>query len=56
MCYIFIFYFVENEQYPPSSPGTVDLSHTTIHLLQQKILLVQQIVRGQQIINKLLNY
>jgi hypothetical protein len=46
--------FVENEQYQPSSPGVMDLSHTTIHLLQQKILLVQQIVRGQQITNKLL--
>jgi len=54
MCYIFISYFVENEQYQPSSSGAVDLSHATIHLLQQQILLVQQIVRGQQIINKLL--
>ncbi|KAF0754202.1 DUF4806 domain-containing protein [Aphis craccivora] len=44
----------ENEQYQPSSSKAVDLSHATIHLLQQQILLVQQIVRGQQITNKLL--
>jgi hypothetical protein len=54
MCYIFIFYFIENEQYQLSSSRAVDLFHATIHLLQQQILLVQQIVRGQQIINKLL--
>jgi len=54
MCYIFIFYFVQNEQYQPSSSEAVDLSHATIHLLQQQILLVQQIVRGQQITNKVL--
>lgn len=54
MCHIFIFYFVENEQYQPTSSEAVDLSHATIHLLQQQILLVQQIVRGQQITNKLL--
>uniref|UniRef100_A0A2S2QEZ1 Uncharacterized protein n=1 Tax=Sipha flava TaxID=143950 RepID=A0A2S2QEZ1_9HEMI len=44
----------ENEQYQLSSSRAVDLFHATIHLLQQQILLVQQIVRGQQIINKLL--
>jgi len=32
----------------------VDFSHATIHLLQQQILLVQQIVQDQQITNKLL--
>ena len=47
MCYIFIFYFVENEQYQPSSSGAVDFSHATIHLLQQ-------IIQGQQMTNKLL--
>jgi len=33
--------------------SSLDLSHATIHLLQQQILLVQQIVRGQQITDKL---
>lgn len=47
MCYIFIFYFVENEQYQPSSFGAVDFSHATIHLLQQ-------IIQGQQMTDKLL--
>ncbi|XP_029341618.1 uncharacterized protein LOC107884867 [Acyrthosiphon pisum] len=32
----------------------LDFSHATIHLLQQQILLVQQIVRGQQMTDKLL--
>jgi len=32
----------------------VDLSHNTIHLLQQQIVLVQQILRGQQVTNTLL--
>lgn len=44
----------ENEQYQPSSSGAVDLSHATIHLTKLQILLVQQIVSGQQITNKLL--
>ena len=49
-----MFYFLENEQYQPSLSGAVDFSHATIHLLQKQILLVQQIIEGQQMTNKLL--